>query len=226
MRKAVGLAILALALTAATAALARPLMTRSQAAKLARSSNLRAGDVPGYDMSRATQEPGTDLWGGRRYAQCTNRKDFGKELADVLSPSFEHDSPGQFDALGSEVMVEPNASYASKDLSIAKSSLGQRCLKREMTRLKPQGVNLDSFGGSRLSGFNNGVAYRIKMVVTTSDGTKVPIYADVIAFAERQVEGSVFFISGPNPPSRATENHLVDTVQTRIDKQVYKNDIV
>jgi hypothetical protein len=218
-------AVLALVLAVNGVALAQPLMSRSAAGQLARSANVKASDAPGFDATPSSQAPGDDLWGGQRYARCTNRKGYGKELADVLSPSFERDVPGQFDVFGSEVMVMPKESFAQQDLAIAKSKLGQRCIKREMTRLKPEGVTLDNFNVNRLSGFNNGVAYRIKMVVT-AQGVQVPVYADLIIFAERQVEGGVFFVSGPNPPARGNETHYVNLVQTRIDKQVYKNDIV
>jgi hypothetical protein len=218
-------ALLAAVLATCGVAAAHPLMSRSAAGQLARSSNLKASDAPGFDATPSAQAPGYDLWGGSRYARCANRKGYGKDLADVLSPSFERDAPGQFDAFGSEVMVMSKESFAQQDLAIAKSKLGQRCIKREMTRLKPQGVALDNFNVNRLGGFNNGVAYRIKMIVTTQ-GVQVPIYADLFVFAERQVEGSVFFISGPNPPTRSDENHYVNLVQTRVDKQVYKNDVV
>jgi hypothetical protein len=175
-------------------------------------------------VAPSTNSRAEDIWGGGRYAQCAKRKAYGRELADVVSPSFEHDSPDRFDTVGSEVEVMPNSNLAAKDIAIAKSKLGQRCLKREMLRFKPDNVNLDNFDAKRLSGFNNGVAYRIKMTVT-AQGVQVPIYIDLFAFAEREVEGAVYFISGPTPPNRSDENKLVNTVLTRVDKQVYKNDI-
>ena len=212
------------ALAAVGGAAAAPLISRSQATQIARSSNLRATDVPGYEQAPSSNPASEDIWGGRRYARCAKRKAYGRELADVMSPSFERSAPGQFDALGSEVEVMPKESLAAADISIAKSGLGQRCMKREMLRLKPADVELQNFTVNRLSGFNSGVAYRIKMAVT-SQGVTFPIYADVFAFAEREVEGSAFFISGPNPPNRADENHLVNQVLTRVDKQVFKNEI-
>jgi hypothetical protein len=217
-------ALLSISLTAAGVAVARPLMSRSEAGRIARSSNLKAGDLPGYNATPATQARGEDIWGGSSYARCTKRKAYGKELADVTSPSFERETPDRFDAVGSEVEVMPNSRLAAKDIAIAKSALGQRCLKREMLRFKPENVELANFDASRLSGFNNGVAYRIKMTVDV-DGTQVSIYADLFAFAEREAEGAVFFIGGPTPPNRGEENHLVNTVLTRVDRQVYKNEI-
>jgi hypothetical protein len=205
-------------------AIARPLMSRSEAVKLARSSVLRVGDLPGYASEPSSPSPGEDIWGGRRYARCANRNAYGRALADVMSPSFQREGPTQLDAVGSEVEVMPKAAFAAKDLAIAKSRLGQRCLKRELLRLKPRGVELDSFTFKRLAGFNNGVAYRIKMIVTGDRG-EIPIYADIFAFAERDVEGAVFFISAPSAPKRSDEDHALNIVQTRVDKQVYKNDI-
>ena len=218
----VGLAAVTLAVAAI--AVASPAMTRSQAAKIARSSNLKAGDLPGWDMAPSTNSAAEDIWGGGRYARCAKRKAYGRELADVLSPSFQRESPDRFDAVGSEVEVMPNARLAARDLAIAKSSLGQRCLKREILRFKPKNVQVDNFDASRLSGFNNGVAYRIKMSVTV-DGQSVPMFIDFFAFAEREAEGAVFFIGGPTPPNRSDENHVVNTVLTRIDKQVFKDEI-
>jgi hypothetical protein len=218
------LALVSVSLTAAAAALARPLMGRSEAAKIARSSNLKASDLPGWDMTPSTNSRAEDIWGGGRYARCAKRKAYGRELADVISPSFQRESPDRFDTVGSEVEVMPNAQLAARDLAIAKSSRGQRCLKREMLRFKPENVEVDNFDASRLSGFNNGVAYRIKMSVTV-DGQQVPIFVDFFAFAEREAEGAVFFIGGPTPPNRSDENHLVNTVLTRVDKQVYRDEI-
>jgi hypothetical protein len=221
-RAAAGVA--AAVLVTAIPAVARPLMTRSDAARIAQSSNLTAADMPGYTVTPATQSRGEDIWGGSRYARCAKRKAYGRDLADVVSPTFERESPGRYDAVGSEVEVMPNSQLAAKDIAIAKSKLGQRCLKREMLRFKPPNLNLDNFSAKRLSGFNNGVAYRIKLTVT-DQGMQVPIYIDIFAFAEREAEGAVFFIAGPTPPNRSDENHLVNTVLTRVDKQVYKNDI-
>jgi hypothetical protein len=212
-------------LAVTSVAVARPLMSRSEAAKVARSSGLRAGDLPGFESSPSSPTPGEDIWGGRRYARCANRKAYGKALADVTSPTFDRASTTQFDAVGSEVEVMPNESLAASDLAIAKSKLGRRCLEREMQRLKPQGVELDRFTMTRLGGFNNGVAYRIKMLVAADDGEIVPIYADVFAWAERQVEGAVFFVSGPAAPTRSDENRVLGIVQTRVDRQVYKDEI-
>ena len=222
-RVVVGAGVACLAL--AGSAFAVPAMTRSRAAQIARSSNLKASDLSSdFSATPSSSSPGEDIWGGRRYARCANRKAYGKALADVLSASFERSAPGQFDAVGSEVEVMPNESLAQADIAIAKSKLGQRCGKREMTRLKPPGVTLNGFAVSRLGGFNNGVAYRIKMTVTSNNQT-FPIYADLFAFAERQVEGALYFISGPNAPNRGFENNLVNTVLTRVDNQVYKNEI-
>jgi hypothetical protein len=224
MRVALIVAVLSTVLAAVGGAVAAPLITRSQATQIARSSNLRTSDVPGYQQAPNSNPAGEDIWGGRRYARCANRKAYGKPLADVLSPSFERTVPGQSDALGSEVEVMPKESLAASDIAIAKSALGQRCMKREMLRLRPNGVALQNFTTNRLSGFNSGVAYRIKMAIT-SQGISFPIYADLFVFAEREVEGAAFFISGPKPPKRADENHLVNQVLTRVDKQVYKNEI-
>src|SRR3954453_4969860 len=100
--RVMGLAALVLIiLAAATAAVARPLMTRSHAAQIARSSNLKAGDLPGYDLTPAPPASGKNIWGGSRYAHCAKRKAYGKDLADVISPSFGRDTPGRFDAVGS-----------------------------------------------------------------------------------------------------------------------------
>jgi hypothetical protein len=221
--RVLGLAAL-LVIALATAAVAHPLMSRSQAAKIARSSNLKASDLPGWDMARSTNSAAEDIWGGGRYARCAKRKAYGRELADVVSPSFQRESPDRFDTVGSEVEVMPNAQLAARDLAIAKSSLGQRCLKREILRFKPKNVQVDNFDASKLSGFNDGVAYRIKMTVTV-DGQAVPIFIDFFGFAEREAEGAVFFISGPTPMNRSDENHLVNTVLTRVDKQVFQDEI-
>jgi hypothetical protein len=223
--RALGLvALVSISLTAAAVAVARPLMSRSEAAKIARSSNLKASDVADYNVTPTTNSRGEDIWGGSRYARCAKRKAYGKELADVNSPLFQRDQADRSDAVGSEVEVMPNSQLAAKDIAIAKSKLGQRCLEREMVRFKPDNVALDNFNVNRLSGFNNGVAYRIKMTVTV-EGAQVPIYVDMFAFAEREAEGAVYFISGPTPPNRSDENHLVNTVLTRVDKQVFKDEI-
>jgi hypothetical protein len=223
--RVLGLAgIVAVTLAVTAVAVARPSMSRSQAAKIARSSNLKASDLPGWDMTRSSNSAAEDIWGGGRYARCAKRKAYGRELADIVSPGFQRETPDQYDAVGSEVEVMPTAQLAAKDIAIAKSSLGQRCIKREMLRFKPSNVELANFNASRISGFNNGVAYRVKMMVTV-EGTQVPIYVDQFAFAEREAEGAVFFISGPNPPNRSDENHLVNTVLTRVDKQVFKDEI-
>src|SRR2546430_362503 len=196
MRVAFILATVSAVLAAVGGAAAAPLISRSQAMQIARSSNLRATDAPGYQQSATSNSAGEDIWGGRRYARCADRKAYGRDLADVMSPSFERTVPGQFDALGSEVEVMPKESMAASDIAIAKSKLGQRCIKREMLRPKPADVALQNVTVNRLSGFNNGIATRIKMMVT-SQGITFPIYADLFVFAERAVEGAVFFISGP-----------------------------
>src|SRR3954454_17864329 len=104
---------------------ARPLISRSEAGRIARSSQLKASDAPAdYKSSASSNGPGEDIWGGRRYARCASRKAYGKDIADVLSPSFERGANGQFDAVGSEVEVMPKESLAANDIAIAKSTLG------------------------------------------------------------------------------------------------------
>src|SRR3954451_24255585 len=192
MRPVLVVALISVVAIGAGAAVARPAMTRSQAAKIARTSNLKASDRAGYDASPSSPSPGEDIWGGRRYARCANRKAYGKDIADRMSPTFEHTTSDQFNLVASEVEVMPRQALAAKDIRIAKSSLGRKCLRRELVRLKQSNSELQSFNVSRLGGFNNGVAYRMKMVVK-SQGIEFPYYIDLFAFAEREVEGAVVF---------------------------------
>jgi hypothetical protein len=217
----------AAALLAAAPAAARPAMTKSEAVRIAKAVNLTADDVPsGYTQSGPTNTRGTDLWGGKLYARCSGRKALGRALADVESGAFERQSQGSYDAIGSEVELMPTVALARKDIAIAKSARGRRCLIAELRAGQPSDVKLISAKLTPLSpGIPGGVAMRLSLV-GESQGIRFPFYTDVFAMRQRNVEAAVFFISAPDLPQRSDEDKYIDIVQTRLDAQLNPNTIL
>jgi hypothetical protein len=223
-RRAAVAAIAGLALAVALPAAARPLMTRSEAVKLARAVNLTADDVPGFRASAPSQTAGVDLWGGRRYARCSGRKALGRALADVQA-NFERKTADGYEAIGSEVEVMPNAALVRKDIAIAKSARGRRCLLAELRATTPSDVKLVSAKLTPLKpGIKAGVALRLTLVLE-SQGVRFPFYTDVLVIGKENVETAVVFISTPNSGSRTDEDHYLNIVETRLDGQLYKDTI-
>jgi hypothetical protein len=186
-RRAAVAAIAGLALAVALPAAARPLMTGSEAVKVARAVNLTADDVPGFTVSAPSQTPGGDLWGGRRYARCTGRKALGRALADIQA-TFERKTADGYEAVGSEVEVMPNAALVNKDIAIGKSPRGRRCLLAELRATKPADVKLVSAKLTPLKpGLKSGVALRLTLVLE-SRGVRFPFYTDVLVIGKQNVE--------------------------------------
>src|SRR4051794_14868546 len=218
-RAAAGVA--AAALLAVAPAAARPLMTKSEARSLAKAVNLTAADVPaGYKSSGPSNSRGTDLWGGKRFARCSGRKALGRALADVDTGAFEHVTTGDYDAIGSEVEVMPNAALAKKDIAIVKSKRGRTCLLAELTATQPPGVKYVSAKVTQLSpGIPGGLAMRFTLVAE-SQGVRFPFYTDVFVIRQRNVEAAAIFLSSPGTHDRADEDKYVNIVQTRLNAQL------
>jgi hypothetical protein len=224
-RAAAGVAAAVLLVAAPVAA--RPLMTKSEAVRIAKAVNLTVDDVPSdYKPSGPTNTRGTDLWGGKRFSRCSGRKALGRALADVESGAFERQSQGSYDAIGSEVEVMPTVALARKDIAIAKSARGRRCLLAELRASQPSDVKLISAKLTPLSpGIPGGVAMRLSLVVE-SQGIRFPFYTDVFVTRQRNVEAAVFFIGAPDLPKRSDEDKYIGIVQTRLDAQLNPNTIL
>src|SRR3954453_4223499 len=131
MRRLVVVLVIASAIPVAAAA-ARPSMSQLEADALARNVLLQSADLPDYKQEPATDSPTEDIWGNGRVARCMGRKYFGKDLANVMSPSFLNAESPQEEWFGSQVMVMPNASIVRSALKKARSARGRRCLAHEL----------------------------------------------------------------------------------------------
>lgn len=205
---------------------AEPTMTKSEAKTLARAVTLKAEDLPGYEASAPTRTRGEDLWGGKRFARCSGRKALGRALADVQTSNFERVEDNRYEMIGSEVEVMPNAALVKRDIAIAKSARGRRCLVAELRAGKPADAKVLGLKVTLLRpGIKAGVALRVKFVID-SDGTRVPFYTDVLVIGRRNVEAAVFFLTSPGAMQRSTENKYLNIVETRLETALNPNAIL
>ena len=208
------------ALLAAATALASPSMTRSRARQLARAVNLTRSDMAGYDHLSGSNAPNEDIWGSKVYARCAGRKAYGKDLADISSDAFERtSSDGDVSDFQSETEVLPNATLARRDIAIARSARGLRCLLKQVRAVAPPSV-LKGVTITRMQPpVPHGVGLHVVMQVAGGSGTQT-LYSDVLVIQQRQVESALLALSRPNPPARADEDRLLGILSTRLDSQL------
>jgi hypothetical protein len=217
MRLFAGLLALAIASAIATAAVAAPSMTKTDAVAIARAINLTPGDMPGYSASPPPSNTGDGRFGAR-VDRCAGTVPTSKATADVSSDDFERATQASYDVVSSEVSVMPNAALARKDLKAVGTKRARRCMAAALTAQKPSGgVKILSAKVTSLPApAANGVALRIRMSMS-AQGVTVPMYTDIFILGRGPVEAAIGWTSGPLPPVRAEEKRLVGIVKTRLD---------
>ena len=210
----------------ATAAAARPAMTRSDARSLAQAANLTASDLPGFTASRPNRSNG-DPRADARFARCAGTVPSSKALADVPSSDFVRETDTSYTAISSDVQVMRSASLVSKDLRAAKTARARRCVAASLRReLTAEGTDIAGLSVSRLApGVRSGFGYRIKVVARTQ-GVTVPVYIDLLAFGDGPVEAGLIATTSLQPPVRSDENRLLDIMRARVSGQLNKDAIV
>lgn len=208
------IAMLALASTAAA-------MTRDEGKALARSVNLTTADMPDYESS-PTKLSDT-LAADRAFARCANSVPASMAVASVPSPTFERATETGYQAIYSQVAVLPNAALVQKDLKAMRAKRARNCAVKALR--KESGSELARVAVVPLKpAVPNGFGLRIKMLVRVRD-QKVPVFMDLLAVGHEDVEAAVVVAGGPFAPSRALEDDLLDTVESRLVAEQNKDTI-
>lgn len=195
-------------LALAGAAVAQPLLSRSQAKAIVRDVNLKASDMAKYDAYVSDGGSAGDRRALGEIARCDGGVSPSRGLATGSSPVFLHGNGDNYEVFGSVVTVFPKAAMVSKDLRALRSVRGRECLRAALA----SGATATA---TTLRTSVSGVfGYRLKQEVASRPGTFG--YLDYIFTGTRAGEATVVVGSYPSPPSQGLEDKVIRIVKTRL----------
>jgi len=216
-------------------------LAKVRASDYARAVNLRASDVPYFEPIPDDEEedPKEVRKHDRELMECVGVEDGPEPLAEVKSPEFGTDSPGELLRVASSVEVGADADRAMGELRLIRSRRAEHCLRRvyasaiEEEESSTAEVRDVSVSRARFpaADIEDGFAYRFSASVTVHPSTSeltayrpaaepnasvtVRIYVDTIGFVVGPASVSLTATGVPTPVSRTLEHNLLRVLHER-----------
>jgi hypothetical protein len=220
-------------------------LAKVRASDYARAVNLRASDVPYFGPIPEDEEedPKEAQKHDRELMKCVGVREDPEPLAEVKSPEFGTDSPGELLRVASTVEVGADAERAMRELRLIRSRRAERCLQRvyasaiEEDESSTAEVRDVSVSRARFpaADIEDGFAYRFSASVTVHPSTSqlsayrpaaepnasvtVRIYVDIIGFVVGPASVTLTATGVPTPVSRTLEHNLLRVLHERATEQ-------
>jgi hypothetical protein len=216
-------------------------LAKVRASDYARAVNLHASDVPYFepvpDEDEEDREEAEKR--DRELMKCLGVEEDHQPLAEVKSPEFGTNAPGELLRVGSTVEVGADAEQAMRELRLVRSRRAEHCLRRvyasavEEEESSTGEVRDVSISRVRFpaADIEDGFAYRFAATVTVHRSTSeltayrpaaepnasvtVRIYADIIGFVVGPASVSLTATGVPTPVSRTLEHNLLRVLHER-----------
>jgi hypothetical protein len=215
-------------------------LAKVRAADYARAVNLRASDVPYFESIPDEDEEDRKEAErrDRELMSCVGVEEEPDPLAEVKSPEFGTDAPGELLRVGSTVEVGADAEQAMRELRLIRSRRAERCLRRvyvsaiEEEESSTAEVSDVSLARVRFPApdVEDGFAYRFSASVTVHRSTSelsayrsaaepasltVKVYVDILGFVVGPTSVSLTATGAPAPVGRALERNLLGVLHER-----------
>jgi hypothetical protein len=216
-------------------------LARVRASDYARAVNLHASDVPYFEPIPDSEEedPTEARKHDRELMKCVGVEEDPEPLAEVKSPEFGTDSPGELLRVASAVEVGADAKRAAKELKLIRSRRAEHCLQRvyasAIEEEESSTAEVRDVSVSRVRfpapDIEDGFAYRFTASVTVHPSTSeltayrpaaepnasvtVRIYVDIIGFVVGPTSVSLTATGVPTPVSRTLEHNLLRVLHER-----------
>jgi hypothetical protein len=216
-------------------------LAKVRASDYARAVNLHASDVPYFEPipDEEEEDPEEERRHDRELMRCVGAEEDPEPLAEVKSPEFGTDSPGELLRVASTVEVGADAERAARELKLIRSRRAEHCLQRvyasaiEEEESSTAEVSDASVSRVRFPApdIEDGFAYRFSASVTVHRSTSeltayrpaaepdasltVKVYLDIIGFVVGPASVSLTATGVPTPVSRTLEHNLLRVLHER-----------
>jgi hypothetical protein len=219
-------------------------LSEVRAAELARGVNLRASDVPYFEVQPDEEEdPREKRRQDRELQKCIGVGGSEESLAAVDSPTYGTESPGEFLNVASSVEVVRGAEVAARQLRLVRSRRAECCLQSvyasalEEDESRTAEVRGASVARLRFPapGIEDSFAYRFSASVAVHAPTSqlsaylpaaepdasqtLKAYVDILGFAVGRVEVTLTATGIPTPVSRNLERNLLGVLHERASER-------
>jgi hypothetical protein len=219
-------------------------LARVSAADFARGVNLRASDVPYFEPKPDEEEdPRQRHRQEQELLKCIGVKESDDSLANVESPTYGTQSPGELLNVASSVEVVLGAEEAARQLKLFRSRRSERCLRSvyvsaveeeesSTTEVRGASVTRVRFPDPEIE---DGFAYRFTASVTVHAPTSqlsayrpaaepkaartLQVYVDILGFAVGPVEVTLTATGIPAPVSKNLERNLLGVLHGRASER-------
>jgi hypothetical protein len=221
----------------------RGAITRAQALRLARAVNLRASDLPYFEVQpedEGDEDPEREARLERRFDRCLGApRGVAENLAEKSSKTYGTGGAGGGLSVQSEVEIAPSAALARRRARLLRRGRTLTCLKRlYVPVLEEEGSPDAEIGAVSIARLpvprpdpERAIGFRVSARITVGDnpsqltafrpGTSVgtmrtlPAYVDVFAFVAGPAEVTLTATGIPDPVSRALEGNLLRLLHER-----------
>lgn len=216
-------------------------LAKVRASDYARAVNLHASDVPYFEPipDEDEEDPEEARKHERELMKCVGVDEDPEPLAEVKSPEFGTDSPGELLRVASTVEVGADAERAARELRLVRSRRAEGCLQRVYAPVieeeESSTAEVSDVSVSRLRfpapDIEDGFAYRFAASVTVHRSTSeltayrpaaepdvsqtVRIYVDLLGFVVGPASVSLTATGAPAPVSRTLEHNLLRVLHER-----------
>jgi hypothetical protein len=216
-------------------------LARVRAADFARGVNLRASDVPYFEPQpdEGEEDPRQRHRQEQELLKCIGVKESDDSLADVESPTYGTETPGELLNVASSVEVVLGAVEAARQLELFRSRHSERCLRSvyvsaveeeesSTTEVRNASVTRVRFPAPEIE---DGFAYRFTASVIVHAPTSqlsayrpaaepkaaqtLKVYVDILGFAVGPVEVTLTATGIPAPVSKNLERNLLGALHAR-----------
>jgi hypothetical protein len=219
-------------------------LARVRAADFARGVNLRASDVPYFEVQPDEEEdPREKRRQDRELQKCIGVGDSEESLAAVDSPTYGTESPGEFLDVASSVEIVGGAGEAARQLQLVRSRRAESCMQRVYaSALRQDESSTAEVRGASVArarfpapGIQDSFAYRFTASVTVHAPTSqlsayrpaaepdasqtLKAYVDILGFAVGPVEVTLTATGIPAPVSRNLERNLIGVLHQRASER-------
>jgi hypothetical protein len=220
-------------------------LARVSAADFARGVNLRASDVPYFESQpdEGEEDPRQRHRQEQELLRCIGVKESDDSLADVESPTYGTESPGELLNVASSVEVVLGAEEAARQLKLFRSRRSERCLRSvyvsaveeeesSTTEVRNASVTRVRFPAPEIE---DGFACRFTASVIVHAPTSqlsayrpaaepkaaqtLKVYVDILGFAVGPVEVTLTATGIPAPVSKNLERNLLGVLHARASER-------
>jgi hypothetical protein len=215
-------------------------LAKVRASDYARAVNLRASDVPYFEpIPDEEEDPKEKRKHDRELMECVGVEEDPDPLAEVESPEFGTEAPGEVLQVGSTVEVGADAEQAARELRVIRGPRAARCLQRVYVSVIEEEdsstAEVRNVSVSRLRfpapDIEDGFAYRFAASVDVHPSTSelsayrpaaepaapltVKVYVDILGFVVGPASVSLTASGAPAPVSRTLEHNLLRVLHER-----------